>query len=183
MAPIFRLVIAAAFAAAVTLVAATNQTYSQKSGDQKSADQKTGDAKKDEKKADDQKKDAKKPDEKKPTDLKKLDKKIKTLTDKDKYAKIPLVVGEKLNVRLPANPSTGYTWIIVPKADDKLRLDGPATYEADEKDKQLAGAGGNLTFTFIAQTAGETEVQLQYLRPFEKGRDPQKTFSFTVRIQ
>ena len=145
--------------------------------------QATVDQQKKDKKADAQKKtDDKKADEKKNAD-KADDKKakVKTLTEVNRYAKVDLSGGEKLIVTLPCNPSTGYTWVLGSKDDPRFHLDGKPVYTPD--DAKLIGGGGTMTFTFLALSAGDVEVELQYRRPFEKGRDPEKTFSFTARIK
>jgi inhibitor of cysteine peptidase len=105
-----------------------------------------------------------------------------TITDKDKDAKVELAKGDKLLVKLPANPTTGFTWMIA-KEEDKLKSAGKPDYEPADKDKKVVGGGGTQTFTFTAQAAGEVEMELQYKRPFEKDKEPAKTYKFKVTIK
>ena len=177
----------AGFIAALQFGFATPQTGDQKKMDEKKAEQKADVKKADDKQSEQKKAEDKKKDdaEKKESDAKSAEKKpdVKTLTEKNRYAKVDLRPGEKLLLQLPANPSTGYTWVLGSKEDSKLRMDGKAGYEADDKNDQVIGGGGIMTFTFVAYEPGDVEVVLNYVRPFEKGRNPEKTFSFTVRIQ
>jgi inhibitor of cysteine peptidase len=111
-----------------------------------------------------------------------IDEKTVTVTDKDKDAKVELAKGDKLLLKLPANPSTGFSWVIASKEDDKLKSAGKPDFEAD-KDKKVPGAGGTQVFTFTAQAIGEVEVEMQYKRPFEKDKEPAKTFKLKVTIK
>jgi inhibitor of cysteine peptidase len=110
------------------------------------------------------------------------DEKTVTITDKDKDAKVELAKGDKLLVKLPANPSTGFTWMVA-KEDDKLKSAGKPDYEPADKDKKVVGGGGTQTFTFTAKAAGEVEVEMQYKRPFEKDKEPAKTFKFKAIVK
>jgi inhibitor of cysteine peptidase len=120
-----------------------------------------------------------------------LDEKTVTITDKDKDAKVELAKGDKLLVKLPANPTTGFTWVIASKSEkdkgdtlgDILKSAGKPEYEPADKDKKIIGGGGTQTFTFTAQAVGEVEVEMQYKRTFEKDKEPAKTFKFKVIIK
>jgi inhibitor of cysteine peptidase len=105
-----------------------------------------------------------------------------TLTDKDADAKVELAKGDKLMVKLEANPTTGFTWVIASKEDDKLlKSAGKPDYVAPEK--KALGAGGTQVFTFTAEGPGMIDVELQYKRTFEKDKAPAKTFKFKVTVK
>ncbi|HYV38180.1 MAG TPA: protease inhibitor I42 family protein [Gemmataceae bacterium] len=105
-----------------------------------------------------------------------------TLTDKDADAKVELAKGDKLVVKLAANTTTGFTWVIASKEDDKLlKSSGKPDYVAPEK--KAVGAGGIQVFTFTTEGAGMIEVELHYKRTFEKDKAPAKTFKFKVTIK
>jgi inhibitor of cysteine peptidase len=111
------------------------------------------------------------------------DEKTVTITDKDKDAKVELAKGDKLLVKLPANPTTGFTWVVASGESDTLRAKGKPAYEAADKDKKVVGGGGTQTFTFDAGSAGEVEIVLHYKRPFEKDKEPAKTYKFKVIVK
>jgi inhibitor of cysteine peptidase len=110
------------------------------------------------------------------------DEKTVTITDKDKDAKVELAKGDKLVVKLPANPSTGFTWVVASPENDNLKVTGKPVYEKD-KDKKGIGAGGTQIFTFEAGKAGEVEMEMHYKRPFEKDKEPAKTFKFKAVVK
>jgi inhibitor of cysteine peptidase len=99
----------------------------------------------------------------------------------DEGQEIDIDVGKEFVIALGSNPTTGYSW----QADfDEAMLElvsGEPTYEADETDEPVMGAGGVEYFRFLALEVGETEITLTYERPWEDG-DPVETKVFTVTI-
>ena len=107
-----------------------------------------------------------------------------TLADEDlkkENVKVELAKGDKLQLKLAANPTTGFTWVIASKEDPALKSAGKPEYTADKKGK--VGGGGTQVFTFTAEAAGETAVELHYKRPFEKDKEPAKTYKFKVVVK
>jgi len=77
-------------------------------------------------------------------------------------------VGEQVEITLPGNLTTGYSWA--------LRLVDPALLEPVGEIKYRSqgkglGAGGRFTLRLKAKIPGETRVELVYRRHF----DPQST--------
>lgn len=101
------------------------------------------------------------------------------ITDKD--SKVQLAKGDTLALRLPANPTTGFSWTIAKNDDAKLKSAGKPEFEPP--DKKVVGAGGTQIFRFTAEAAGEFELELHYKRPFEKDKDPAKTHKVKVTIK
>ena len=100
----------------------------------------------------------------------------------DEGQEIDIDVGKEFVIALGSNPSTGYSWT----ADyDEAMLElvgGEPTYEADETDEPVMGAGGVDYFRFLALEAGETEITLTYAQPWDGG-DVGETKVFTVNIE
>jgi inhibitor of cysteine peptidase len=109
------------------------------------------------------------------------DEKTVTVAAKDTEGKVDLAKGDKLLLKLSANPTTGFTWVIASKDSDKLKTDGKPAYEAAKKG--AIGGGGTQTFTFEAAAAGEVEVELHYKRTFEKDKEPAKKYKLKVTIK
>lgn len=86
--------------------------------------------------------------------------------------------GDRLVVRLPSNPSTGYAWTISSAGRPVLRLLS-RSFLAPE-DGQRVGAPGVAVFRFRAAAAGRTTLRLAYARSWETGAKPARTF--TLRI-
>ncbi|MBI5157485.1 MAG: protease inhibitor I42 family protein [Acidimicrobiia bacterium] len=98
-------------------------------------------------------------------------------TAADDGAAIEVQVGETITVDLSGNPTTGYAWQV--EGLDAAVM--TATEPAFESDSELMGAGGTFTFTFTAVAAGETQLRLVYLRPWEQV-EPLETFTMTITV-
>ena len=104
------------------------------------------------------------------------------MTYDDEGHEIDIGVGQEFIIALGSNPTTGYSW---QASYDETMLElvgGEPTYEADETDEDVVGAGGVELFRFLALEAGETEITLTYERPWEDG-DVVETKVFTVIIE
>ena len=98
-------------------------------------------------------------------------------TADDDGTSIVLEPGESFSVVLPGNATTGYSWQ-VEGIDASILSAAEPVYVSDS---ELVGAGGVYTFTFTAAAAGETELRLVYLRPWEQV-EPLQTFTMTVTV-
>ena len=83
------------------------------------------------------------------------------------------------NIGVAANPTTGYQW---DARFDKTFLELKAkNYRRDSsKPKNFVGVGGTSTFTFVPLKAGETTIELQYKRPWEKKALRSKTLRIKI---
>jgi len=104
-----------------------------------------------------------------------------TVKDRDKEGKVNLARGDTLEVRLPSNRTTGFSWQVAKIEKDRLKSQGKPVYEVPKK--PLPGAGGVEVFRFTAEAVGKTELELIYKRPFEKDKPPAKTYKLTVEIE
>lgn len=94
---------------------------------------------------------------------------------------IDIGVDQEFIIALGSNPTTGYSW---QASYDETMLElvgGEPTYEADETDEDIVGAGGVESFQFRALKAGETEITLTYKQDWEGG-EVGDTKVFTVDI-
>jgi inhibitor of cysteine peptidase len=94
---------------------------------------------------------------------------------------IVLDKGASLIIWLESNPSTGYVWQVGKNDNAILKLVGqpefrPATH-------QMPGAPGHQRFKFGAIATGSDSIELEYLRPWEKGVAPAKTFGVIVMVK
>ena len=89
-------------------------------------------------------------------------------------------VGDTIEVVIPGNPTTGFSWAAVLTEKDAALLQqvGEPTYATDST---LIGSGGTYTFTFKAVAKGEATLKLAYSRPWESV-PPENTFSAAVTI-
>ena len=89
-------------------------------------------------------------------------------------------VGERLMVRLPENPSTGYTWAIEENDRRLLALDS-TDYAAPTEG--FVGARGQRTFTFTARQPGEVALKFKYWRFWEGDASTTDHYAITVLIR
>jgi inhibitor of cysteine peptidase len=99
---------------------------------------------------------------------------------------IALNRGDKLVISLPSNPSTGYVW--------ELASDGaPATHRAGEPSFHPAnpqadalpkpGAPGRQLFEFVAASSGAGNIEIHYIRPWEKNAAPARSYSVKADVR
>lgn len=106
------------------------------------------------------------------------------LSAKDGGSQVEVDVGQVLVLTLESNPTTGYSWEVVEAEDSILLQTGEPEFEAiSESDSAPLGAGGVQVFHFEAVGAGETQLELVYHRPWEKGVEPLETFSLQVIVR
>ncbi|WP_280358303.1 protease inhibitor I42 family protein [Nocardia otitidiscaviarum] len=89
--------------------------------------------------------------------------------------------GQRLLIRLPSNPSTGYSWGTVRFDQGILIQDGDPDYQADPG-PDMPGKGGTETWAFRAERPGTTTLELVYARPWEEPSDADERFTLTVRV-
>jgi len=89
---------------------------------------------------------------------------------------------DTLQVVLTSNPTTGYEWKVDSLDKTVLKITGK-TYIPDKVPPGTAGAGGKTIFYFTAAEKGSTPLKLIYHRPFEKHKDPVKTFVISVKVR
>lgn len=88
----------------------------------------------------------------------------------DNASDIFLTQGDAIQVKLPANPSTGYSWSISSNAPGVLQPMGDPKYEPASK--PMPGAGGSQTFGFRVVAGGSAFLELVYRRPSETETPP-----------
>ena len=75
-----------------------------------------------------------------------------------------LLVGDQIEISLPGNPTTGYTWMIW--AVDKTILE-PLGEPEYEPEGEALGAGGHFTLRLNAIAPGEFWIEMVYRRSFD----------------
>ncbi|MDP3046681.1 MAG: protease inhibitor I42 family protein [Chloroflexota bacterium] len=103
-----------------------------------------------------------------------------TLTDQDDGRAVELRTGDRLEVTLSGNPTTGYNWVALPLDKPILKQIGEPEFKADSS---ALGAGGKITLRFEAVSAGQTALQLAYRRSWETGVSPAKTFRVNILVK
>jgi inhibitor of cysteine peptidase len=104
----------------------------------------------------------------------------KVVTDADKGSTVHLKAGDTLEVRLKANPSTGYQWQVHAKSTPLLKLVHQSHIASQEPG---VGRPGLQVFDFEAQEKGQGGLLLHYVRPWEKSAQDARRFEMQVVIE
>ena len=93
---------------------------------------------------------------------------------------VGIEIGDTLEVKLPANPSTGYTWEVGFYNQSVLKPYGEPEFLNTSSN---LGAEETQLMHFEAIGEGETELVLVYRRPFESESMDQETFQVNVVVE
>jgi predicted secreted protein len=107
---------------------------------------------------------------------------VTVVSGQQTFAPVSLGVGDVLEVRLDANHTTGYNWIVVPVVNPVLMRQGSAKYEEHPSGGKTA-VGGVEVWRFKAMKAGKQGLQFEYRRPWENGVPAAKVVTFSVTAQ
>ena len=98
----------------------------------------------------------------------------------DSGRSIELHIGDRLEILLPGNPTTGYQWNIETQETIILQPTGGPEYKPSDN---LVGGGGLFIFRFEAIKTGGVNLKLGYSQPFERSQKPSQTFELTIIIK
>lgn len=102
---------------------------------------------------------------------------VVTRADNNRAAE--LRVGERLAVKLPENPSTGYAWAIDENENRLLALESTA-YDAPTEGS--IGARGRRVFIFSARQAGDVVLKLKYWRFWDGDASVTERYQVTLKL-
>lgn len=106
------------------------------------------------------------------------------LAQSDNGKTFTVKAGETIQVVLPGNITTGFSWAaaLTDKDASVLVQDGDAAYAEESTDAQVVGGGGTFTFNFKAEAAGQATLKLVYSQPWEKVA-PEQTFEVQITVE
>jgi inhibitor of cysteine peptidase len=97
------------------------------------------------------------------------------LTYEDSGTERSVPVGERIELRLPENPTTGFRWQVAGLPVELQQIED--RYEGAE---QPRGAGGHRTIGFEALRPGDVTLHLEKRRSWEQ--DPTDRFTVQLRV-
>ena len=104
------------------------------------------------------------------------------MTRDDDGKSVTVRPGDTIQIKLKSNRTTGYSWAMTGKLDEKVLKSEGDEYKVDEHPAGMVGVGGSDVWTFKALAAGKTEIVLGYARPWEKDKEPAQAFKLTVVV-
>ena len=96
----------------------------------------------------------------------------------DSLSEVSLDVGDRLDVELEANPTTGYSWELGPLPDG-LDL---VSSDFEEPGGSLVGAAGTQVFVFDVMAPGNGILRFEYVRVFEDPVVAEKIVEYVLTI-
>jgi inhibitor of cysteine peptidase len=103
----------------------------------------------------------------------------KTLTQADNGSAIQVRRGDRIVIRLPENPTTGYRWV-TDAVDD--RIVSLMSSEFAPPAGGGVGAGGAVAMVFEARAAGEGNIGLKRWRDWEGESSVRERYTITVLV-
>ena len=105
------------------------------------------------------------------------------LNDGDNGKTVKVAVDGTVTLTLESNPTTGFSWIGVDKADkDILKLERNDYKEKDHPAGML-GVGGRNTIVYRALKKGKAKIDLTYMQPWEPDSKFNTNYSVTVEVE
>ncbi len=105
---------------------------------------------------------------------------VLVLTADQSGSEIDLGAGERFEIHLESNPSTGFAWeISAMTTPDLVTLDERRYVEPDG---DLVGAAGTEVFVFAAGAEAAGVLRLEYVRGFDEPPVPERVVEFVLRI-
>jgi len=109
------------------------------------------------------------------------------LSQSDNGKLIELQRGQKLSIRLPENPTTGYRWEIdstnVGLYETTKAIITLETNSFAPASSSGIGSGGERTFVFQAANVGTTQLQLKIWQPWEGEDSIINRYNLTVKVR
>ncbi len=105
----------------------------------------------------------------------------KTLGVLDKDNEVSVKLGESFTVRLPANPSTGYSWYFF-SGNDPWKLKS-RKYSQTPANPRLVGVGGEETFTFETTTPGTGYLRLISAQSFDAKLSLENVWQVRLKVK
>jgi inhibitor of cysteine peptidase len=95
---------------------------------------------------------------------------------------IKTATGKKIEISLKGNATTGFEWRMVELKSEVVKAEGKGVYVPEKNNPPRVGSGGIFVFKFTAAKPGKIALKFEYVRPWEKGRDPAQKFSVNLIV-
>ena len=89
-------------------------------------------------------------------------------------------IGDKINVKLCSNPTTGFEWSYEMSGDNAIKEED---HDFEEPDGDVVGASGIEVWTFEGTAKGTTVVLMEYSQPWEGGIKKEWSYRIAITVQ
>ena len=104
-------------------------------------------------------------------------------TAKDDGRTVSLRRGQELELKLQANPSTGYGWAVAHAPEPVLTQEGQPSYRTKVTPGSNVGASGIETWRFRAAQTGRRTLRMEYRRPWEREVPPGAALTLRIVVE
>jgi predicted secreted protein len=104
-----------------------------------------------------------------------------TIKEKNIRETIEVECEKEFTIILDSNKTTGYEWQLEGNLDKEMLSLVSSDYKIENT--ELVGVGGKEIWTFKTLREGSTEINFQYVRPWEKDVVPAITKRYTIIIK
>lgn len=104
----------------------------------------------------------------------------KVFTDTDSGKEVHLKTGERIELHLKSNPSTGFAWYVHKDSTPLMKL---VSQSFSGPDNPMPGAGGFQVFVFEGKRPGDGVLLLHYVRSWEKPAPDETQFKLHVVVE
>ena len=105
------------------------------------------------------------------------------LNDGDNGKTVRVAVGGTVTLTLEANPTTGFSWTGVDKADKNILKLERNDYKEKEHPAGMVGVGGRDTIVYRALKKGKAKIDLTYMQPWEPDSEFNTKYTVTVEVE
>ncbi|CAD2219770.1 inhibitor of cysteine peptidase [Angomonas deanei] len=102
------------------------------------------------------------------------------ITVADQGKTVSVQSGGSVTIKLPGNPTTGYTWAVQSPNEELYAT--TKSYDSTAP-PGMVGGGGEFTFTVTPKKSGTIPLVFLYLREFEGPKDTDKKFDVTLKVE
>lgn len=107
---------------------------------------------------------------------------ILALTEMDNGKHLTCAAGDVIEIRLPGNPTTGFSWAEAAAPSSAVLVKTGEEFRMLKSKQPLVGAPGTFFFKYKVTGKGEEGIRLQYRRPWETS-PPQSRFEVLIRAE
>jgi inhibitor of cysteine peptidase len=100
------------------------------------------------------------------------------LTEKDNGATAGALLGQAIDIDLPANPSTGFDWYLASTNGTSVVSNGPVVFTPDSPN---VGGPGTMRMPFLAVSTGKTTLSFVYYQSWNP-QEIQTNYAVTINV-